>query len=369
MTYGKENTSRHGDWTRQQHDADSALDRPMSRRAALAVLAGLVMTVPTGAILAMPAPAYATELTDVLNQANDLRNQISTQQDEYYKAVAELEQVNKDIDDANKTLDGYRGELSQIVNNEYTGKDAESAASVVSGDSTVDSVVSAMTYYGKMRSDRQTAIKGVADAKRQKEEAQAQLKSRQDEAQRQLDSLNSKLEELQPTIQSLSSQLASQMASAGKSEQASMTLNFLSNVSGMTDKQVKVVRQAYRQGYAGGSLCEAWVTDVLQNAGVRSYGYGSAYEDYAHEYISSDKSTIPAGALLFGSGTSVPYSHVGIALTSSHTKDGSDVLVLDNEGSRRVAVTLPEWLKWQTAVSSHNGRSGWFGWGGNYLKG
>lgn len=121
--------------------------------------------------------------------------------------------------------------------------------------------------------------------------------------------------------------------------------------------------------------CLQWVDDVYTNAGISVNRLNSAYDSYLANGISSDKSAIPIGAAVYGtgSGNTGPFGHVGIYIGNGQ--------VIDNVGSIQTQ-SLDDWIAWQenkprnsnNVLTDLNGVSqhGWLGWGwpdGNTTRG
>lgn len=121
-----------------------------------------------------------------------------------------------------------------------------------------------------------------------------------------------------------------------------------------------IVQAAYSTPSPGGNLCQAWVSNVYANAGLTGKRYGTAYLAAQASIVSTDMSSIPIGATVYGTGlNSNGAGHVGIYVGNG--------IVRDNQASGGSGVvkdsTIEEWLSWQTDVI--DGKSGWLGWGWN----
>ena len=124
----------------------------------------------------------------------------------------------------------------------------------------------------------------------------------------------------------------------------------------MTDVSQLIIDATNRTGWPGKSLCAKWVNDVYDNSGVGACRHPSAYESYKHHVVSTDRTAIPIGAAVYGtgSGTSGPYGHIGIYIGGGR--------VIDSVSSGvKVWNSLDEWLSWQVDVL--DGKQGWLGWG------
>lgn len=124
----------------------------------------------------------------------------------------------------------------------------------------------------------------------------------------------------------------------------------------MTDISQLIIDATNRTAWPGKSLCAKWVDDVYDNAGVGACRHASAYESAKHHMISTDRTAIPIGAAVYGtgSGSSGPYGHIGIYI--------GDGKIIDSVGSGvKVWNSIDEWLSWQVDVL--DGKQGWLGWG------
>ncbi len=130
----------------------------------------------------------------------------------------------------------------------------------------------------------------------------------------------------------------------------------------MTDISQKIVQAANSTGSVGSGWCLAWVDNVYANAGVGGPRYGTAYEASQNNIISTDKSAIPIGAAVYGTGAaSGGAGHVGIYMGGGKVKDQKASVDEQN---------LEDWIAWQT--DTLGGKQGWLGWGwqdGNRVRG
>lgn len=133
-----------------------------------------------------------------------------------------------------------------------------------------------------------------------------------------------------------------------------------------TDVSQAIVDATNRVPSPGAGLCQKWVDDVYESAGLSVERLNSAYDSYKANGVSTDRDNIPIGAAVYGTGTgnSGPYGHVGIYI--------GDGKVVDNIGTINTQ-TLDEWISWQenkpqksnNVLTDLNGESkhGWLGWG------
>lgn len=123
----------------------------------------------------------------------------------------------------------------------------------------------------------------------------------------------------------------------------------------MTDISQVILDATNRTGWPGANWCAKWVDDVYDNAGVGACRHPTAYQSYLHHGVSADKSAIPIGAAVYGTGSaSGGAGHIGIYIGGGKVKDsvGSGVKVWNS---------IEEWVSWQTDVIE--GHQGWLGWG------
>ena len=132
----------------------------------------------------------------------------------------------------------------------------------------------------------------------------------------------------------------------------------------MTDISQLIIDATNNTNWPGANWCAKWVNDVYDNAGVGACRHGTAYKDSQHHVISTDRSAIPIGAAVYGTGSSSSGAgHVGIYIGGGK--------VIDSVGSGiKTWNTIDEWLAWQKDVI--DGKQGWLGWGwadGNRTRG
>lgn len=135
-----------------------------------------------------------------------------------------------------------------------------------------------------------------------------------------------------------------------------------SGVDPVADISQAILDATGRVGSPGEGLCQAWVRQVYELAGLGNEGqFGSAFEAYQSVCVSTDRNNIPVGATVYGTGSKGkegignPYGHVGIYIGNG--------LVKDNIGYINTQ-TLDEWIGWQERAGNVlDGRTGWLGWG------
>lgn len=346
------------------------MGRMGARIAAVAAVAAVALSV-------SPAVARAGELEEIEEKVRGIREQISECQQTRIDSLRTQEESQRELEGEREKLDEVQGQLekqqadlAKIIKIQYTtGSNARMMDMITSTESFSD-LTECMEYIDGMENKKLNATaraRELRDAQRDViakiEEDERLAKEAEERADKDEEALRAKLKEMRPEIDKLLADIKAKLSSKTGNAQLEEAMDFLENIEGINDTQAALVKSAYHTGYAGYQRCEAWAEMVYRNAGVDIGMYGSAYLDYADNCVSSDWDTMPCGSLAFGSGTSVPFSHVGICVFNGG--GGPDTIyVMDNEGSRQgKAVTLTEWLKWQTATSSNNGKSGWFGWG------
>ncbi len=136
----------------------------------------------------------------------------------------------------------------------------------------------------------------------------------------------------------------------------------------MTDVSQAIINATNTTPWPGEALCSKWVNDVYENAGLTPKRVVSAYEQSLQTVISTDRTAIPIGAAVYGTGTGTaggPYGHVGIYI--------GDGKVVDSVSSGIKVSTLDEWIGWQENYARNsnnvltdingNEQHGWLGWG------
>lgn len=330
--------------------------------------------------LLSPVTAMADELEDLEAEATDIRNQLSQAKDDYLGAVqrqseaaAAAQGARDELADIQARLDAQQDSLARVVRAQYMSTVDMRILTLMTSSETMEGLTGTIDYLDHVEGKKVTATSEVLQLRDEQAEVLSLLEETErlateaaDESARLQAELESRKEEMRPRIDALMGEVKARLGSSSGSTQLHEALSFLEGVQGMGDTQEAIVRSAYSTGYAGYSMCEAWAEYVYENAGVPIGSFGSAYSSYAAYCESTDYNEMPVGALAYGSGTSGPYSHVGICVFNGG--GGPDTIyIMDNEGSRQgKAVTLTDWLKWQTAVSWNNGETGWFGWGVPY---
>lgn len=339
--------------------------------ALVSLVALLATSVPTVAF------AESTRADTVIARANDLKARISEAQAAYLTAVsdqgraeAEMDEAQAEYDDLTGQLESERERLSDLLQSAYSERTSP-VANVLANTSSISDLIGGISRYNRIEDSLSETAQSAFDLQgRQREkveECERRVQAAKDAAdaaltQRRLfeDALSGMGDEIQEVSAELSAEILSEPS---KSSQMQSLLGYMQDVYDVTDRQASIIRAAYQTSYSGASMCEAWAESVYRNAGIDIGRYASAYDDYSENLKSTSKADIPAGALLYGSGSGTIYAHVGIALTGSMGTDGMDTLVIDNEGSRMGVTTLREWLGWQTNACPRNGKAGWFGWG------
>lgn len=136
--------------------------------------------------------------------------------------------------------------------------------------------------------------------------------------------------------------------------------NTYDNVDTMTDISQAIVDASYRTISPGAGLCQKWVREVYVAAGLPNKSYGTAYEAYLANAVSTRRDNIPIGAAVYGTGSGSYAGHVGIYIGNGKVRD--------NVGSIKEQ-TLDEWIAWQERRGGKkrniDGKmvSGYLGWG------
>lgn len=131
----------------------------------------------------------------------------------------------------------------------------------------------------------------------------------------------------------------------------------------ITDISQAIINAINNTPWPGPELCLNWVDNVYTNAGVGADRKDTAYLAAQAHIISTDKSAIPIGAAVYGTGSgSNGAGHVGIYIGGGK--------VVDSKSSSVETEDLESWISWQT--DNLGGQQGWLGWGwedGNTVRG
>lgn len=132
----------------------------------------------------------------------------------------------------------------------------------------------------------------------------------------------------------------------------------------MTDVSQAIIDAINKTQWPGEQKCLQWVDDVYVNAGLGTHRHPTAYEGFKHDGISTDKTKIPIGAAVYGTGSgSNGAGHVGIYIGDGKVADSK------TDGAP-IVESLDSWISWQKDVI--DGHQGWLGWGwsdGNPIRG
>lgn len=326
-----------------------------------------------------PAVAMADESLEALErEARGIRDQLSAAEGAYIGAVQQQEEATaamggarEELESVQSQLDEHQRKLSTLVKAQYTNSvnNARMIHMITSSENFAD-ITETMDYLQEIENKKVTSTNQIrdlrdahSDAVRNLEETARAAQEAAERAKHDQEAFQTQLNEMRPRINALLGEVKARLNGSAGSAQLEEAMSFLQNIDGITETQEAIVRSAYRTGYSGYGLCENWAERVYRNAGVGIKSHMSAYDAYCDYLVSESQDDIPPGALVYGSGSSAAFSHVGVCVFNGGGGPDS-IYVMDNEGSRNgQAVTLTEWLKWQTAVSYNNGRSGWFGWG------
>lgn len=123
-----------------------------------------------------------------------------------------------------------------------------------------------------------------------------------------------------------------------------------------TNYSDRIVNAAKQVASPGAGLCQSWVRQVYAQAGLGNAYFGTAYEAFKSNCISTSKDNIPIGAVVYGTGSGSYAGHVGIYIGNG--------MVMDNVGYIKTS-TLDEWISWQEQHSTviAGVQPGWLGWG------
>lgn len=150
-----------------------------------------------------------------------------------------------------------------------------------------------------------------------------------------------------------------------------VTLDYSGN-NQWTDISEAIVNTAFEsyntQNSPGAGLCQAWVYRVYRDAGLGEAGYIGAYQAFQATCVSTDRTNIPIGAAVYGTGSASfdgganIYGHVGIYI--GDTDGDGEGEVMDNIGDITIQ-PLSSWIAWQENAGNTacGGTPGWLGWG------
>lgn len=358
--------------------------RSVVKGAAAAVFA--LATVPLWRWVASPVRAYADESSDaILAQAKELRNQLIAAQSQYYEAIARQEAANTQKADAEKRLgeieeqlSGEQDKLGRLMHGNYVGSSRfEQLASIVTKSSDLDEMIEGLTYYNNL-TDRQTdAVNSVKELQRQQEETIAEIERQAEEAAKQAEEasqreeeLQAKIAELQPQINEIASQVSEEALTSTASAAYEPIINYLTSVQDLTENQQKIIKSALQlTGFQGSNYCERFVNRAVSNAGFDVPGYASAYDDFLANCKTTDLNDARPAALIFSSGNSLMFNHVGLVVSVGYEDDGVTVdpdklIIVDNESHNRSGLyTLTEWTSWMRSGPHNGGKKGFWGFG------
>ena len=338
----------------------------------IAVIVSALAMIATSMLASDPTPAYADDmdrLHELQTQANEIRRNIEAAQGEYLSAVQmqedyanQKQQIQSEIETNSTELEAKKAELDDIYASDYKNTKMYTMFQVLFDADTVKAVAAALNYFSYMEDDKLTVINEMVQLQNEHDSLIAELDEKTEMAKEQQSAAEStkamfdeQLDALAPELTELQDEFTAELTAMPESQQLQESLNYLTDFRGITDTQVAIIRSAYSTPYAGVDRCEAWAEQVYRNAGISVPMLASAWASYATYAISDGLDDIKPGAFIYGSGTSSIYNHVGIYVGNG--------LVMDNEGSKTGAVTVEEWLSWQTVASVNNGQSGYFGWG------
>lgn len=316
--------------------------------------------------LGVPTAARADELSDMLSRANEIQDQIESCQSEYINAVNAQQMAESNLANTKDELSKARDMLSALVKGDYIG--TTSFLESILGGTDITGLCSTANATSLINQKKAKATSDIAELEKQQEQEIKNAKKTQEEAEAKKVDFEQQYNALQPELQELTAKFNASFGDNSKSGQAASILDYVSNVRGTTDAQIRVVKAAYRTGFKGGGYCEAWAESVYRNAGISMPSYGTAYDDYAANCTETDPGKIRAGDLVYGSGTDSYANHVGIAVSDATGPNGEGVYIIDEYGSLNKAVSFKEWTKWQTVRSYRNGKTGYFGSSGKFVR-
>lgn len=345
------------------HNINSGMNRIRSiiKQAEIACIAILSCSV-----LFNPITARADELSDLLSRANEIQDQIESCQTEYVNAVNAQQMAESNLANTKDELSRSRDMLSAIVKGDYIGT-----------TSFIESILGGVDISGLCRTANATSLisqkkaKATADIAELEQKQEQEIKDAQkaqEEADQKKADFEQQYEAIQPELQELTEKFNSSFGDNSKTGQAASIIDYVSNIRGTTDAQIRVVKSAYKTGFKGGGYCEMWAESVYRNAGISMPQYGTAYDDFAANCTDTDPSKIRAGDLVYGSGTDSYANHVGVAVSDATGPNGEGVYIIDEYGSLNKAVSFQDWTKWQTVRSNRNGKVGYFGSSSKFVR-
>lgn len=343
------------------HESSINHTYPIARRITAPFIAFLLISA-----LGMPTLAMGDELIDLLSRANEIQDQIESSQTEYINAVNAQQMAESNLANTKDELSKSRDMLSAIVKGDYVG--TTSFLESILGGTDISGLCNAANATSLISQKKAKATTDIANLEKQQEEEIAAAKKAQEEADAKKADFEQQYNAIQPELQELTAKFNQSFGDNSKAGQAASILNYVSNVRGTTDAQIRVVKAAYKTAFRGGGYCEAWVESVYRNAGVSMPQYGTAYDDFAANCTDTDPSKIRAGDLVYGSGTNSYANHVGVAVSDATGPNGEGVYIIDEYGSLNKAVSFQEWTKWQTVRSSRNGKTGYFGSSSKFVR-
>lgn len=339
------------------------MQQPQNKGTRRRLATGIAMSsIMLASSLAMPSMAMAetsaslqAKLTAAKKKSEDLNEQAADAAEKLNDTNAQLDELAKQISEKEASIASKRGDLDDTLSTNYK-KPADGVAQAVAGSTSLDDLVSSVTYALNVTNQSSKTIDGVVSEHQELQEkkaAQEQLKSEQqqasddlqkksDEAKQYVDSLDSqvkaKLAEEQEAARQASiqaSQAAAQSvqqsvtASAGSSSSSSSASSSAS-VDGTHGRLTTAQRQqiiAYAQskvghGYVYGASgpnvfdCSGLVMAAYASAGI-SLSHSSSSQYYECSGHTSVSNLLPGDLVCYG-------GHVGIYMGNGMMIDAAN---------------------------------------------
>lgn len=123
----------------------------------------------------------------------------------------------------------------------------------------------------------------------------------------------------------------------------------------VTDISERIIAATKITPWPGKGLCQSWVRQVYANAGLGSVSYGTAYNAFKNNVVSTDMNNIPIGAAVYATGSGYA-GHVGIYIGNG--------MVMDSVNSGLKVRSLSDWIAEAERLNYPlDGKLGWLGWG------
>ena len=317
------------------------------------------------------------QIDDIAAQQTALSQELDATLSSMEAKRGEIAQTQQTVDDTQAQVEGLQDELAAYVAAAYKQGRAH-GLEVLLASSSFEELYRNAYYLTKVNDSEVQLIEQVVAAKEQLVAQQAELEAqyadldalrsqqegqlqeiqaRQDEAYSLLSSLDEQVRQLteqynaELVAQAEAERAAAEAAAAAAAAQSSGAAWGSVTGTGSVDA---VVNACYATPSPGAGYCAAWVTNVLQNAGVGYVG-GNACDMYASWCYSSDRGSLQPGMIVAVSSHSHTsagqiYGHVGIYVGGG--------TVMDNIGPIR-SIDVDSWVSFYgTTVTP---RWGWAG--------